>query len=340
MTHHHTQSIGALRLQSGVALPDVTVAYACYGTLAPDGGNAILVTHGYTAGHDLLVHGSGVAEGSWAPLIGPGKALDPERYFIVCPNMLGSSYGSTGPGSVNPATGRIYGSTFPDLTIADLVASQYALLQALGVRHLRAVVGPSMGGFQALQWAIDHPGFVDLAAAIVSATALPPHPSMDLPALEQRLAADPHWADGQYAPGALADTLRQLRIETLNTYGMAQILAAQGLDTQDIDAAIAQQAAAWAQTFDPYALVVLMRAIKAFDVRAQLERIESDVLIAVARSDVLFPPDNAVRESLRRTQGRSRYVVMDTDFGHAASGPAHALWSPDFVDMLNEAGRR
>lgn len=103
-------SVGPLALAKGARLHDVEVAYATYGRLAPDGRNAILATHGYTASHLMLAHGAGVAEGSWAPLIGPGKPLDTDRYFIVCSNMLGSSYGTTGPGSIDAATGAPYGA--------------------------------------------------------------------------------------------------------------------------------------------------------------------------------------------------------------------------------------
>ena len=331
---HHLLGIGPLTLHSGCVLPDVQLAYAAYGRLSERGDNAILVTHGYTASHGLLAHGSGVAEGSWAPLIGPGRPLDPERFFIVCPNMLGSCYGSTGPASLNPATGQRYGAQFPDITFSDIVASQYALLERLGVTHLRAVVGPSMGGFQALQWAVNHPGFVDVAAAIVSSTHLPAHDSMQLPALRALIERDPHWNSGAYAPGTLHDTLRRLRIDTLATYGMHKVLAGQGLQAGEVQTRIERMATAWAREFDPYSLVVLLRAALAFDVRPQLGEIQADTLIAVARSDVLFPPDDAVRESLAATRGAGRYLVMDTPFGHAASGPAHALWSGEFARML------
>lgn len=334
---HHLLNIGPLALHSGRVLPDVQLAYATYGQLSARGDNAILVTHGYTASHALLAHGSGVAEGSWAPLIGPRRPLDPERFFIVCPNMLGSCYGSTGPASIDPATGRLYGGQFPDITFGDIVASQYALLQRLGVTHLRAVVGPSMGGFQALQWAVDHPRFVDVAAAIVSSTHLPPHDSMQLPALRALIERDPQWNNGAYAPGALHAALQRLRVDTLTTYGMREVLAAQGLAPAEVQARIERMAAAWAREFDPYSLIVLLRAALAFDVRPRLGAIEADTRIAVARSDALFPPDDAVRTHLAATRGASRYLVMDTPFGHAASGPAHTLWGGEFARLLGPA---
>jgi len=145
-----TLCIGDLRLASGEVLPDVQIAYVAHGTLAPDGANAVLVTHGYTSGPSMLSPGHHTAEGSWAPLLGPGRPLATEPLFVVCSNMLGSAFGSTGPAAVNPATGRPWGPDFPRIELADIVAAQHGLLRALGVTHLRAVVGPSYGGFQAL----------------------------------------------------------------------------------------------------------------------------------------------------------------------------------------------
>ena len=110
----HTLSLGAHRLSSGTELPALDVAFNTFGQLAPDGGNAVLVTHGYTSGPSMLEPGHHVAESSWAPLLGPGRPLDTDRFFIVCSNMLGSSFGTTGPNTTNPATGRPWGSPAPD----------------------------------------------------------------------------------------------------------------------------------------------------------------------------------------------------------------------------------
>jgi homoserine acetyltransferase len=128
-------------LERGGALPEMTLAFDTYGRLAADGANAILVTHGFTGTH----HAAGPpspdnpAGGWWQNLIGPGKAIDTDRYFAVAPNMLGSSYGSTGPGSINPATGRPYGPDFSEITLGDIVRAQRLMLDSLGVRHLVAV---------------------------------------------------------------------------------------------------------------------------------------------------------------------------------------------------------
>lgn len=340
VAHDLRLSVGPLALSCGAVLPDVDVAYAAYGTLDADGGNAILVTHGYTASHRMLAHGDGVAEGSWAPLIGPGRVLDTRRYFIVCSNMLGSCYGTTGPASIDPRTGRPYGAAFPDITLQDIVEVQHRLLARLGVRRLRAVVGPSYGGFQALQWALDHPEMVDAIAAIVSAPYLPASPHMELAPLCAALSADPHWNGGNYyaaagGAGGVQATLQRLRIATLTAYGMDEVLRSQGLDGPARAASIDTMARAWAAEFDAHALIVLLKAALAFDVRPQLARLRCRVLHVTASTDLLFPPD-AVRDSLAAVDGpcAARYVEMATLFGHQASGPAHALWSPALKELL------
>ncbi len=161
------------RVSGGEVLPEVTIAYCTRGRLAPDGRNAILVTHGYTSSHRMIVPGGASSEGAWSTLVGPGAAIDTDRYYVVCSNMLGSSYGSTNAASIDPRTGRPYGSRFPAITVADIVTAQKLLLDHLGVTHLRAVVGPSYGGFQAFQWAVTFPDFMDGIVPVVT-SPLPP----------------------------------------------------------------------------------------------------------------------------------------------------------------------
>jgi len=134
-------------LQSGQKLPEMTLAFETYGTLAPHGRNAILITHGFTSSqHAAGKYTPTGAPGWWDGLIGPGKTIDTNRYFVVASNMLGSSYGSTSPASVNPATGKRYGPDFPTITLHDMIRAQKLLLESLGVHHLVAVAGPSFGG--------------------------------------------------------------------------------------------------------------------------------------------------------------------------------------------------
>src|SRR3954470_21586129 len=145
-THHGSFTFADFGLQNGEVLPEVTLAYATRGRLAADGRNAILITHGYTSGPRMIEPGVASSEGAWSTLVGPGAPIDTERYFVVCSNMLGSSYGSTNAASIDPRTGKPYGSKFPTITITDIVTAQKRLLGQLGVTHLRAVVGPSMVG--------------------------------------------------------------------------------------------------------------------------------------------------------------------------------------------------
>ncbi len=146
------------------------MAYLTRGTLNAAGDNAVLLTHGFTSSPATFQRNDVIAgEGSWSDLVGSGAAIDTDKYFVVCPNMLGSCYGSTGPSTVNPATGKPWGPDFPEYSVADMV-SQHVLLKKLGVTRLRAVGGPSYGGIQALQWAMDHPELVD--AIIVQSRVL------------------------------------------------------------------------------------------------------------------------------------------------------------------------
>src|SRR5579864_8329737 len=151
------------RLVNGEVMPEATIAYETYGRLAPHGRNAVLCTHGYTGSHHFAGRNpaNGGQPGSWDGLIGRGKAIDTDKLFVVASNMLGSSYGSTNAASTNPKTGEPYGPDFPAITIRDIVAAQKALLGSLGVSHLVAVAGPSYGGYQAYQWAVTYPDFMD-----------------------------------------------------------------------------------------------------------------------------------------------------------------------------------
>jgi homoserine O-acetyltransferase len=317
-THHASFTFADFRLQSGDVLPEVTIAYCTRGHLASDGRNAVLVTHGYTSGHRMIEAGAGSSEGSWSTLVGPGAPIDTDKCFIVCSNMLGSSYGSTNAASRDPRTGRPYGSHFPHITVADIVTAQRRLLQHLGVQHLRAVVGPSYGGFQAFQWAVTFPDSMDGVVPVVSS---PRPPSRDRVAtLLARFERDPNWHGGDYydTPG-MGETLRALRIETLKRYGM-----------NAGEAEIARLASIWAKEFDANSLLILGRAMEAYDVTPELRRIRVPVLYVLSRTDELFPPSLApeVMDSLRGVGVNASYFEIDSDRGHLASGADAAKWAP------------
>src|SRR5438132_3406090 len=143
--------ITKFRLQNGAVIAEAKIAYETYGRLAADGKNAVLITHGYTSSHHAAGHNpaNGNLPGWWDGLIGPGKAIDTDKLFVVSSNMLGSSAGSTNGASINPRTGKPYGLDFPPITVDNIVAAEKALLDDLGVKHLVAVAGPSYGGYPA-----------------------------------------------------------------------------------------------------------------------------------------------------------------------------------------------
>src|ERR1700744_3489116 len=160
-------------LESGVVMPKVTIAYRTLGTLSANRDNVVLVTHGNTSGPQMIDPDGSAAEGSWQEIVGPGKAVDTNKYFAIGPNMLGSSYGSTNAASIEPATGKPYGSRFPDITVTDIVATQRALLADFGIERLVAIVAPSYGGFQAFQGAVISPGMIRGTAPGFTAPAMP-----------------------------------------------------------------------------------------------------------------------------------------------------------------------
>src|SRR3954451_9322876 len=221
---HDSFSFTDLPLEGGGTLPEVTLAYVTRGRLAADGRNAILITHGYTSGPRMIEPGVASSEGAWSTLVGPGAPIDTDRYFVVCSNMLGSSFGSTNAASIDARTGRPYGSQFPVLTVRDIVTAQMRLLRHLGVTHLRAVIGPSYGGFQAFQWAVTFPDFID---GIVPVVTSPKSPAGDrIEGLLKRFADDPNWRGGDYYDtGGVQATLTALRVDTLKRYGLTESLA-------------------------------------------------------------------------------------------------------------------
>src|SRR5262245_16927896 len=184
--------VGPLDLELGGRLAAVSVAYRSWGRLNPAGDNAVFVVHALTG--DSRAGGAG---GWWAPLIGPGRALDTDRCFVVCSNALGGCQGTTGPASIDPLTGRPYGMSFPLITIGDIVAVQRRLADHLGVTKLIAI-GGSIGGFQALEWATRHPDLVAAAAPIASTGALDPQGIALNEAGRRAIMADPNWRGGAY----------------------------------------------------------------------------------------------------------------------------------------------
>jgi homoserine O-acetyltransferase len=326
------------RLRSGVVMGEVTIAYRTLGTLSPARDNAVLVTHGNTSGPHMIDPDSSAGEGAWSEIVGPGKAVDTNSYFAICPNMLGSSYGSTNAASIDPKRGRRYGPDFPDITVRDIVATQRLMLDSLGIEKLVAIVGPSYGGFQAFQWAVDYPDAMTGIAAVVTAPRVPRERSEgNVARLLATLSQNPNWNGGDYYDvGGVLESMIQIRINTLKTYGIETRLRDTLSDPGEIEAAIREEATRWAEGFDANSLLILARALRSFDVTGELAKIKAKVLYVLSRTDKLFPPEleHQVMPALKAAGVDADYFLLDSDYGHTASGRDWQKWAPRLKEFM------
>lgn len=331
--------LGDMPLALGQSLPSAVISYVTLGQLAPSRDNAILILHGYTSSHRFVLDGDpDNAEGSWGPLIGPAKAIDTNRFMVIAPNFLGSSYGSTGPASPKPGTNHPWGPDFPALTFEDQVNAQKKLLDHLGIEKLHAVIGLSMGGFGAFQWAVQHPGFIRKVIPVLTA----PWGSLNQAASERSVAqvldANPFWASGHYYPhiDQLYSSLEQIRLNTLTRYGVPQWLEHHHNDANQAREALGAMAAFWAKRFDANSLLTLRAAINRFDVRSKLHLCEAQFLYVLSNTDTLFPPAIA-QETLARLPKRPQspeYVEINSAYGHFASSLDWAAWQDELAAFL------
>jgi len=198
---------GGMKLEGGADIRPVTIAYETCGTLNQDKSNVILVFHALSGdSHMAGVYDEKDAKpGWWDIMVGPGKGIDTDKYFVVCSNIIGSCAGSTGPSSINPETNREYGTDFPLITIGDMVDFQKALMDHLGITSLLSVIGGSVGGMQALEWAVRYPGMVRSVIPLATTTR---HSALAIAFNEvarQSIMADPNWNEGQYYGGNKPD---------------------------------------------------------------------------------------------------------------------------------------
>jgi homoserine O-acetyltransferase/O-succinyltransferase len=332
-------TIRDFRLVNGETMPEATIAYETYGALRPDGRNAVLLTHGFTSSHHQAGRNPANSNnpGAWDGLVGPGKPIDTNRLFVVASNMLGSSFGSTNAASRNPKTGEPYGPDFPHISIRDIVAAQKALLDSLGVKHLVAVAGPSYGGYQAFQWAVAYPDFMEAIVPVNTAPWASVNTDRQLAEVTARLATDPEWNGGRYYhTGGCKQALTDIRVETLTRYGNDEVLKPRFPDPVERAAAMRKNAGDWAAKWDANSLIILRRALLGFDTRPDFARIKARVLYILCRTDALFPPKiaPAVIDALKGAGVDARYFELDSDLGHSSSGPEHAKWAPTLREFL------
>lgn len=373
---------GSLPLDSGASLAAVRLAYETYGTLTPARDNAILVCHalsgdahaaGWSADADApsAVDGIGADErgirprgglGWWDGLIGPGKAFDTKRYFVICTNLIGSCRGTTGPSSADPVTGRPYGTSFPVITVGDMVRAQAALLDALGIRTLLAVAGGSLGGMQALEWAVAYPERVRACLPIASTARLGTQGVAWNAIARNAIMADPDWQGGHYyntgrTPVAGIGVARMVGHVTYLSAGAMGTKFGRSLQEREdysyslggadfaVESYLRYQAASFAARFDANSYLYLSRALTYFDLARSwgggdltraLGRVQAATLLISFASDWLYPSEDsrAIAEALA-THGKAvEWHDLDVAYGHDSFLLEEARQAPLISDFL------
>jgi homoserine O-acetyltransferase len=342
-THHH--AIGSFEPELGGTLGDVTLAYETWGVLNGRADNVVLLTHALTGDSHAAGGPSGGHRrgGWWDPMVGPGRPIDTEQYFVVCSNVLGGCAGSTGPAALNPETGEPYGVNFPVVTIRDMVRAQKRLLDGLGVRRLALVIGGSIGGQQALEWSVEFPDFVEKAAPVAATGSLGPQ-GVGMSEIGRRaIMADPNWQGGSYYGTGKTpeDGLAIARMAGMMTYQSAPgqwerfgrrpagrpALFREFGGRFEIESYLHYQGRDLVGRFDANSYLYLTRAMDLYDVASgydsdieALSRVSADLLFVGITSDWLFPAREVkdTAERARRAGAAVRYAEIDTLSGHDA----------------------
>jgi homoserine O-acetyltransferase/O-succinyltransferase len=334
-----------LELDSGGRIEGLEVAYRTWGALNAERSNAVLVCHALTLDqHVTGRHPVTGKPGWWSRLVGPGLPLDPARHFIICANVVGGCMGSTGPSSVNPATGKPWGLAFPMITIADMVRAQAMLVEALGIERLFAVVGGSMGGMQVLQWAADYPERLFAAVCIAAAAR---HSAQNIAFHEvgrQAIMADPDWRGGDYASlgvrpeKGLAVARMAAHITYLSEPALQRKFGRElqrdglswGFDADfQVESYLRHQGEAFVDRFDANAYLYITRAMDYFDLAAAhggsltaAFQPARDVRFCVFSftSDWLYPTveSRSIVRALNAAGARASFVEIESDRGHDA----------------------
>ena len=364
-----TVSLGTFEFECGETIPDLELRYEAYGEFTGD--NAVLVCHALTgsahvAGHRGGDGTAGQARAWWDDIVGPGKAIDTTEYYVVCANVPGSCYGSTGPASENPETGDPYGTEFPAVTVGDWTEAQRLLLDELGVPHLHAVVGGSVGGMNVLDWAKRHPDHVELLAPIAAAARLDTQ-CLALDAIARRaITTDDDWQGGEYYGTGAKPTdglalARQIgHVMYLSKASMEQKFGrrAAGRDAmrsfpidpagtffpyRDVESYLDYQAEKFIERFDANSYLYLTRAMDNYDLAAGFESdadalaaFDGEVLAMSFTGDWHFTTEQAeeVADALRETEASVAHHVVESDHGHDAFLVEPEKVGPPLSDFL------
>ncbi len=354
-------SIGRRTLERGGVLPTARVSYETWGELAPDKENAILLLHALTGdSHVVGAPGPGHATGGWwSGIVGPGKHIDTDRWFVIAPNMLGGCQGTTGPASFAP-DGREWGARFPYFTIRDQVDAQVALADALGIERLAAVIGGSMGGMQALEWAVSYPERLERVGIL----AAPPLSDADQIALNsvqiEAIQMDPNFADGEYYEAAEGEGPHRglalaRRMALLNYRSPTELNDRFERSWQSkvsplgnsgrfaVESYLDFHGNKFTRRFDANSYVMLVQAMNSHDVgrdrggvTAALSRVTARSLVLGIDSDRLMPVSDqvAIASGLPTTIDGGKAVVIHSDFGHDAFLIEDAIIGPHLARLL------
>jgi homoserine O-acetyltransferase len=334
-----------LPLQSGAALADYTLVYETYGTLNADRSNAVLVCHALNASHHVAgsYEGKPKSEGWWNNMVGPGKPLDTDRFFVIGVNNLGSCFGSTGPMHNNPATGKPYGASFPVVTVEDWVHAQARLADRLGIQKFAAVMGGSLGGMQALAWSMLYPSRIAHSLVIASTPKLSAQNIAFNDVARQAILTDPDYHDGDfYAHGVVPKRgLRVARMIGHITYLSDDDMAEKfGRDLRnadyqfgygvdfEIESYLRYQGDKFSEYFDANTYLLITKALDYFDparthdgeLDAALANTQAEFLVVSFTTDWRFAPDRSreIVQALVNNQRRVTYAEIDAPHGHDA----------------------
>jgi homoserine O-acetyltransferase len=329
--------IDEITLECGYTLKKVEIAYETAGVLNKEKSNAILVCHALTG--DARAVGDEKTPGWWEGLIGPGRYVDTNKYFVITSNVLGGCSGTTGPASLNPDTGKPYGSDFPVVTIRDMVNLQYLMVKELGIEKLFAIIGGSMGGMQVYEWAVTYPKMSHLVIPIATCARLAAIAIAYNDVGRQAILADPAWNQGHYYPGkGPVNGLSIARMLGMITYRTADLFeyrfgrrlkderdVTQFDSTFNIESYLRYQGQKLVNRFDANSYLYLLKAMDSHDIgrgrggiKAALRNVQAKVLCIAISDDLLYPAEHQEEVALMmRNEGKEvEYHFVESIYGH------------------------
>jgi homoserine O-acetyltransferase len=334
-----------LYLESGRILEPYQIAYETYGEINSNASNVVLICHALSGSH----HASGTYEGDkkagwWDRLIGDGKAIDTTKYFVISTNVIGSCFGSTGPMSSNYPSDKPYRLKFPVITIKDMIKAQKQLLSNLGIYHIKAIIGGSMGGMQTLQFAVDYPNFADKIIALATTYATQPWTIAFNKVAMEAIRRDPRFKNGEYKKGAflkngldglaigrIAGHISYLSPDSMNSKFGRNYVSNDGLfelfGRYEVERYMEYNTNNFSKLFDPMSYLYIVKAINTFNLSRGYDslyeailRIKADTTLISFSSDYLFFPQEMehIYKMMRRNGQSVNYYKIDSKYGHDA----------------------